>query len=238
MVLNSDRYDEFPKGKAAARDCVEQMRHKSDPMDVGEMSHQTTITTASGRTSTSPGTRRAKDRGKPRENTRAHPRGQAKREARRRQIGSRTSPTTAGRRDTRQRSASSKGRKVGAKRAPAEWTTTRETTAQDLGDLELCAVEEVARASAEQIWESVWTDLPLRLGGTINEDARWVQFLGPVPMGDPWSERMDKDISELPMSEMRWRRQTRNLHRVDLLPGRSNRRNDAGDAYRPGDDGL
>lgn len=37
LVLNSDRYDIYPKVKSAIRDYVEEMRHKSDPMQVGEV---------------------------------------------------------------------------------------------------------------------------------------------------------------------------------------------------------
>lgn len=43
LVLNSDRYDTYPKVKASTRDYIEQMRHRSDksvPMDVGEMAYQ------------------------------------------------------------------------------------------------------------------------------------------------------------------------------------------------------
>lgn len=35
-VLNSDRYNTYPYVKAAIRDYVEQMRHKSDPMEMDE----------------------------------------------------------------------------------------------------------------------------------------------------------------------------------------------------------
>lgn len=38
LVPNSGRYVTYPKGKAAVRDYLEQMRDKSDPMEVGEMS--------------------------------------------------------------------------------------------------------------------------------------------------------------------------------------------------------
>lgn len=34
-VLNSDRYDTHPKLKSAIRDYLEQMRHKSDPTEIG-----------------------------------------------------------------------------------------------------------------------------------------------------------------------------------------------------------
>lgn len=40
LVLNSDRYDTYPMVKSAIGDYVEQMRHKSDPMEVGEIAHQ------------------------------------------------------------------------------------------------------------------------------------------------------------------------------------------------------
>lgn len=33
------RYDTYPKVKSAIRDNAEQMRHKSDPMEVDEMAH-------------------------------------------------------------------------------------------------------------------------------------------------------------------------------------------------------
>lgn len=40
LVLNSDRYDTYPKVQSAIRDYVERTRHKSDPTEVGEMAQQ------------------------------------------------------------------------------------------------------------------------------------------------------------------------------------------------------
>lgn len=43
LLLNSDRYDTYPKVNAAIRDCVDQMRHRSDesdPMDAGRVAYQ------------------------------------------------------------------------------------------------------------------------------------------------------------------------------------------------------
>lgn len=37
LVLNSDRFDTHPKARSAICDYVEQLDHKSGPMDVGEM---------------------------------------------------------------------------------------------------------------------------------------------------------------------------------------------------------
>lgn len=37
LVLKPDRYDTHPKVKSAMRDHVEQMRHKLDPMDIGDV---------------------------------------------------------------------------------------------------------------------------------------------------------------------------------------------------------
>lgn len=40
LVLQSDRCDTRPKVKSAIRDCVEQVRHMSYPMEIDEMSHR------------------------------------------------------------------------------------------------------------------------------------------------------------------------------------------------------
>lgn len=40
LTLNSDRYDTYPNVNPAIRDCVEQMRHKSDPMGVAKVACQ------------------------------------------------------------------------------------------------------------------------------------------------------------------------------------------------------
>lgn len=37
FIINSDRFDTYPKAKAAIIYYVDQMRYKSDPMDIGDM---------------------------------------------------------------------------------------------------------------------------------------------------------------------------------------------------------
>lgn len=36
LMLNSDRFDMYPKVRPAIRDYIEQVRHQRDPMEVGE----------------------------------------------------------------------------------------------------------------------------------------------------------------------------------------------------------
>lgn len=36
-MLNSDRCDSHPKAKSATRDYIEQMCHKSDPMEIDDI---------------------------------------------------------------------------------------------------------------------------------------------------------------------------------------------------------
>lgn len=40
LRLNPHRFDRDPKVKAAIQDCVDQMRCRSDPMEIHEMAHQ------------------------------------------------------------------------------------------------------------------------------------------------------------------------------------------------------
>lgn len=39
LELHSDRYYMYPQVKSAVRDCVEQMRRKSGPMNIEEMAY-------------------------------------------------------------------------------------------------------------------------------------------------------------------------------------------------------
>lgn len=41
LILNSVRFDACPKVKAVIRDCMDQMRHKSDPREIDEMAPKT-----------------------------------------------------------------------------------------------------------------------------------------------------------------------------------------------------
>lgn len=71
--------------------------------------------------------------------------------------------------------------------------------ADDLLDLELCAVEEVNHTSTERIGTNLCDDLPPGLPRVVNDGALWAQFLEPTPTRDPWADQTAKDAPDPPL---------------------------------------